>query len=47
MRPANEQQSLCAGDFTQTTGTGYSDAITIDPGGNGPTLIINKAELAA
>jgi hypothetical protein len=30
-----------------TTDTGYSDTITINPGGSGPTLTINRAELAA
>ena len=35
--------------FTSTAflDTGYNDTITINPGGNGPTLTINKAELAA
>ena len=42
-----KQQILGAGVFTPTTGTGYCVTITIDPGGNGPTLTINKAGLAA
>ena len=35
--------------FTSTAflDTGYNDTITINPGGNGPTLTINRAELAA
>ena len=43
----SKQQNLGAGVFTPTIGTGYSDAITINPGGNSPTLTINRAELAA
>jgi len=46
MRPASSF-FFGAGVFTPTTGTGYSDAITINPGGNGPTLTINRAEFAA
>jgi len=35
--------------FTSTAflDTGYNDTITINPGGNGPTLTINRAKLAA
>ena len=43
----SKQQILGAGIFTPTTDTGYSDTITINPGGSGPTLTINRAELAA
>jgi ribonuclease HI len=43
----SKQQSIGAGIFTPTTDTGYSDTITINPGGSGPTLTINRAELAA
>jgi hypothetical protein len=32
----SKQQILGAGVFTPTTGTGYSDTITIDPGGKSP-----------
>jgi len=45
MRPANSLL-MGAGVFTSTTGDGNSDAITLDPGGNGPTLTINRAGLA-
>ena len=43
----SKQLILGAGIFTPTTDTGYSDTITINPGGNSPTLTINRAELAA
>ena len=43
----SKQQIIGAGIFTPTTDTGYSDTITINPGGSGPTLTINRAELAA
>ena len=43
----SKQQILGGGIFTPTTDTGYSDTITINPGGSGPTLTINRAELAA
>ena len=43
----SKQQIKDAGISTPTTDTGYSDTITINPGGNGPTLTINRAELAA
>ena len=43
----SKQQSIGAGIFTPTTDTGYSDTITINPGGSGPTLTINRAEFAA
>jgi hypothetical protein len=36
----SKQQILGAGIFTPTTGTGYSDATTNDPGDKGPTLTI-------
>ena len=43
----SKQQINGAGILTPTTGTGYSDATTNDPGGNGPTsTIINRAYLA-
>jgi hypothetical protein len=32
----SKQQILGAGAFTPTTGAGYSDTITINPGGSGP-----------
>jgi hypothetical protein len=41
------QQIIGAGIFTPITNTGYSDTVTINPGGSGPTLTINRAELAA
>jgi len=47
MRSASKHQIIGAGILTPTTDTGYSDTITINPGGSGPTLTINKAELAA
>ena len=43
----SKQQILGGGIFTPTTDTVYSDTITINPGGSGPTLTINRAELAA
>jgi hypothetical protein len=43
----SKQQIIGAGIFNPTTDTGYSDTITINPGGSGPTLTINGAELAA
>ena len=43
----SKQQIIGAGFFTPTTDIGYSDTITINPGGSGPTLTINRAELAA
>ena len=43
----SKQQIIGAGIFTPTTDTGYSDTITINPGGSGPTITINRAELAA
>jgi len=43
----SKQQIIGAGISTPTTDTGYSDTITINPGGSGPTLTINRAELAA
>ena len=42
----SKQQSIGAGIFTHTIDTGYSDTITINPGSSGPTLTINRAELA-
>jgi ribonuclease HI len=47
MQDETSGQQIGAGNFTPTTDTGYSDTIPINPGGNGPTLTINKAELAA
>ena len=47
MQDEISDQQIGAGNFTPTTGTGYSITITINPGGNGPTLTINRAELAA
>jgi len=43
----SKQQIIDAGIFTPTTDAGYSDTVTIKPGGSGPTLTINRAELAA
>ena len=43
----SKQQILGADVFTPTTGTGYCDATTIDPGGKGPTLTIYRAKFAA
>ena len=43
----SKQQITGAGIFTPTTDAGYSDTVTINPGGSGPTLTINRAELAA
>ena len=43
MRSANSK--LWA--LTPTTDAGYSDTVTINPGGSGPTLTINRAKLAA
>jgi ribonuclease HI len=43
----SKQQILGAGIFTPTTDDGYSDTVTINPGGSGPTLTINRAELTA
>jgi hypothetical protein len=43
----SKQQSIGAGIFTPTTDAGYSDTVTINPGGSGPTLTINRAKLAA
>ena len=43
----SKQQIIGAGIFTPTTDTGYSGTVTINPGGNGPTLTINRAELGA
>ena len=47
MKDEISDQQIGASIFTPTTGTGYNDTITINPGGNGPTLTINRAELAA
>ena len=47
MQDEISDQQIGAGNFTPTTGTGYSITITINPGGNGPTLTINRAKLAA
>jgi ribonuclease HI len=47
MQDEISDQQIGAGNFTPTTGTGYSITITINPGGNGPTLTINRSELAA
>ena len=47
MQDEISDQQIGAGNFTPTTGTGYSITITINPGGSGPTLTINRAELAA
>jgi hypothetical protein len=46
MRLANSKLKTLA-FFTPTTDAGYSDTVTINPGGSGPTLTINRAELAA
>ena len=43
----SKQQIIGAGILTPTTETGYSGTITINPGGSGPTLTSNRAELAA
>ena len=43
----SKQQIIGAGIFTPTTDAGYSNTVTINPGGSGPTLTINRAELAA
>jgi hypothetical protein len=43
----SKQQIIGAGIFTPTTDAGYSDTVTNNPGGSGPTLTINRAELAA
>ena len=43
----SKQQIIGAGIFTPTTDAGYSDTVTINPGGSGPTLTINRAELTA
>ena len=43
----SKQQSIGAGIFTPTTDANYSDTVIINPGGSGPTLTINRAELAA
>ena len=43
----SNQQIIGTGIFTPTTDAGYSDTVTINPGGSGPTLTINRAELAA
>ena len=43
----SKQQIIGAVIFTPTTDAGYSDTVTINPGGSGPTLTINRAELAA
>jgi hypothetical protein len=43
----SKQQIIGAGIFTPTTDAGNSDTVTINPGGSGPTLTINRAELAA
>ena len=47
MQDETSDQQIGAGIFTPTTDTGYSDTITINPGGSGPTITINRAELAA
>jgi hypothetical protein len=47
MQDESKQQIFCAGIFTPTIGTGYSDANTIYTGGDGPTLAITRAKLAA
>jgi ribonuclease HI len=43
----SKQRIIGAGIFTPTTDAAYSDTVTINPGGSGPTLTINRAELAA
>jgi len=43
----SKQQIIGAGIFIPTIDAGYSDTVTIIPGGSGPTLTINRAELAA
>ena len=43
----SKQQIIGAGIFTPTTDAGYSDIVTINPGGSGPTITTNRAELAA
>jgi len=43
----SKQQIIGTGIFTPTTDAGYSDTVIINPGGSGPTLTINRAELAA
>ena len=44
----SKQQFIGAGIVTPTTDAGYySDTVTINPEGSGPTLTINRAELAA
>ena len=43
----SKQKIIGAGIFTPTTDAGYNDTVTINPGGSGPTLTINRAELAA
>ena len=43
----SKQQIIGAGIFTPTTDAGYGVTVTINPGGRGPTLTINRAELAA
>ena len=47
MQDEISDQQIGASIFTPTTGTGYNDTITINLRGNGPTLTINRAELAA
>ena len=47
MQDETSDQQIGAGIFTPTTDTGYSDTITINPGGNGPTLTIDRPKLAA
>jgi len=43
----SKQQFIGAGIFTLTTDAGYSNTVTINPAGSGPTLTINRAEPAA
>jgi len=44
----SKQQFIGAGIVTPTTDAGYySDTVTINPEGSGPTLTINRAGLAA
>jgi len=43
----SKQQIIGTGIFSPTTDAGYSDTVTINPGGSGPTLTINRAEHAA
>jgi len=47
MQDETSDQQIGAGIFTPTTDANYSDTVIINPGGSGPTLTINRAELAA